>query len=189
MYLQNYIGISLITYILCCKYLSRFEEKTKQRNLAFKRSMSNFILLLAIVLTHNLKLPTKNNVWYVDLCALIVWVIGAEIIFSVGHYTLHNEHLYWIHKQHHENNPSFSTSCIDCNFIEFVTTNISSIGLPMYLFPGSLGMGIFWIIFATVNTCIAHSKEGDHMIHHKRFRYNYSQGSYLFDKIMGTYLK
>lgn len=189
MYLQNYVVISTVTYILSCKYLSNFEEKKPQRNLAFKRSMANFILLFCLLVTYDIKMPTKINIWYIDLCVLLAWIIGAEIIFSVGHYTLHNEHLYWIHKQHHENNPSYSTSSIDSNFIEFITTNITSIGLPMYLCPGSLPLSIFWVVFVTVNTCIAHSKEGEHMNHHKKFRYNYSQGSYLFDKMLGTYLK
>tara|TARA_E500000331_G_C17238383_1_gene705876 strand:+ start:74 stop:646 length:573 start_codon:yes stop_codon:yes gene_type:complete len=189
MYLQNYIGLSLITYLIGCKYLSRFEDKTDQRHLAFKRSIANFICVLVIVLMHNLKMPTKNNSWLGDLYVLIVWFVAAEVIFSTGHYTLHNKHLYWIHKQHHENNPSFSTSSLDSNFIEFVTTNIFSIALPMYVCPGSLPLGIFWVVFVTVNTCIAHSKEGDHLKHHKMFNYNYGQGTYLFDKIMGTYLK
>jgi sterol desaturase/sphingolipid hydroxylase (fatty acid hydroxylase superfamily) len=133
-------------------------------------------------------LPTnKIGIWH-DLLCLALWAVGAELIFSISHYALHSKHLYWIHKQHHENNPTYSTSCLDAHPIEFFTGNVGSIALPMIMYPGSVAMSFFWIIFTTANTCHAHCIEGAHTIHHERFRYNYGQGGYVFDRIMGTFI-
>lgn len=192
MYLQIYILLSHITYYTTCNFLKKYEEDKIQRKIASVRSTKNFTLsyIVSIILTtmrYHI-MPTVNNEWTQDVITFILWLIMAETIFSTVHFLLHKKSLYWIHKQHHENNPSYSTSSLDCHPIEFLIANVSSIATPMYIFHGSRVLGSFWIIFATINTCYAHYKEGDHMIHHRRFRYNYGQGSYLFDKLMGTYL-
>jgi len=66
--------------------------------------------------------------------------------------------------------------------------NVGAIALPMVMYPGSVAISFFWVMFVTANTCHAHSIEGAHTIHHERFTYNYGQGGYVFDRIMGTFI-
>jgi sterol desaturase/sphingolipid hydroxylase (fatty acid hydroxylase superfamily) len=192
MHSQIYILVSLLCYIITCAFLGLYEKNDRQRKIALFRSLENFltITMLSIFASYFKyeHIPTYYDSFPVDMLALVVWILMSEVIFSTLHYFLHFPILYrWIHKQHHENNPSYSTSSLDCNIIEFIITNVGAVAMPMIIWPGSIWMGILWIAFATVNTCIAHSLEGDHMVHHTEFKYNYGQGTYVFDKIMGTY--
>jgi len=192
MHSQIYILVSLLSYFASCTFLGLYEKKEGQRKIALFRSLENFltVTMLSVFVSYFKyeHIPTYYDSFPVDMLALVIWILMSEVIFSTLHYFLHFPILYrWIHKQHHENNPSYSTSSLDCNIIEFIFANVGAVGIPMIIWPGSGWMGLFWIVFVTANTCVAHSIEGDHMIHHTQFRYNYGQGTYLFDKIMGTY--
>ena len=192
MYLQLYILSSLITYAFCCYFLQTWDPPyTKQRTIALRRSMENYLhfTFASLVLSYHGFgfLPTADIGIWQDLLRLALWAVTSELIFSLSHYALHSKYLYWIHKQHHENKPTYSTSCLDCHPIEFFTSNVGAIALPMVMYPGSVAMSFFWIVFATANTCHAHSIEGAHTIHHERFRWNYGQGGYVFDRIIGTF--
>ena len=194
MYFQTYIIVSNVTYYIACNFFKHTEGKSLQRIIAYQNSYKNFMYLngLSVILYNffNIKrMPTKsdNSLLY-DIFTVVWWSLMSEFIFSILHRLLHTKKLYWIHKQHHKNNPSFSTSSLDCHPLEFFFCNTLSIVLPMYMFPASGIIGLLWIIFVTLNTCYAHHKEGTHMIHHRRFKYNYGQGSYMLDKAFGTYL-
>lgn len=193
MYSQLYIIISLSTYLIGCYVLERYERPyTKQRQIALVRTMNNFLVITAISVWLSYigytKIPVLDRGWIGDVLTLVIWVMLSEAIFSLAHYTFHNKYLYrWIHKQHHENNPSYSTSSLDCHWLEFIIANVGAVLLPMVWLPASANMSACWILFATLNTCFAHSQAGNHTIHHTDFIWNYGQGIYAFDKIMGTY--
>ena len=194
MYLQTYIIVSNVTYCIACNFFKATESKSIQRIIAYQNSCKNFMYLNALSIflsfVFNIKrLPVaSNNSLVFDIFTVVWWSFMSEFIFTILHRLLHTKQLYWIHKQHHKNNPSFSTSSLDCHPLEFFFCNTLSIALPIYMFPASNIIGLLWIIFVTVNTCYAHHTEGIHMIHHKKFRYNYGQGSYALDRLCGTYV-
>lgn len=178
------IFISHMTYILTCLFFSNYEKKTDQRSVAFYRSNCNFFILYCISLYVPYHLPTtKSNAIYV----LIMWIILADVIFTLTHVLLHTKYFYWLHKQHHTNNPTFSTSTFDSHIVEYLLGNVSTGLIPMLLVPGSDNTKIIWLICANVNTIAGHHMDGPHMVHHKLLNYNYGQGFYIWDRIFGTY--
>lgn len=192
MYLQTYLIIANTTYYVSCKFFEPLENQSLQRIIAFQNSMKNFMhtALLCIILNifgiNKIPTTTENSTLY-DTVLLFWWAFITEIIFTIVHRMLHTDKLYWIHKQHHKNNPSFSTSSMDSHPIEFIFGNVLSIAVPIYLYPGSKTISTLYIIGVVANSCYSHSVEGKHTIHHKRFRFNYGQGSFLFDRVFGTY--
>ena len=88
-----------------------------------------------------------------------------------------------------QNNPSYSTSCLDAHPLEFFFGNVFVVGLPMCIFKGSEIATLIWVGYAMFNTIWGHTVEGEHKIHHKgRFRYNYGAAPFfIFDRMLGTY--
>ena len=180
------IFISHMTYILTCLYYGLSEEKTDQRGLAYYRSNMNFFILycLSLCIPFN-NIPTsETHILYV----LIIWILIADAIFTFTHMLLHTKYLYWLHKQHHSNNPSFSTSTFDSHIVEYLFGNVSTGLIPMLIVPGSDIAQIIWLVGANINTVAGHHMEGPHMVHHKLLKYNYGQGLYLWDRLLGTYV-
>ena len=171
--------ISLSTYIIGCHW----EERTKQSQIAWDRSIDNLLLIC----TTSLFLPDPPT-GTGTLAPLVCWTLLSEGLFTATHRMLHAPHLYKaIHKRHHENNPSSATACLDSHPVEFLLGNVSIVVLPMILVPGTRAVQLIWVFLAVANTIYAHGTRGPHMIHHSQFNVNYGQGFYLFDRMLGTY--
>ena len=115
------------------------------------------------------------------------WLFLSEIFFTVSHRLFHTKYLYRYHKQHHLNNPSYTTSSFDAAVPEFLIGNIATAIIPIYIIPGTFIMQVIYIIFVVYNVVLSHCQEGAHTIHHKTHNYNYGQGLYLLDRMFGTY--
>lgn len=186
MFTQYLILTGLLSYISTCTYFEFKQEYIHQKKIAFKRSFTNFILLhhTAYFLNFN-EIPTNNERFLFS--DIFIWIILSEVIFTCIHRLFHTKYLFKYHKQHHENNPSYSVSALDAHYLEFLFGNISTVLIPMIIFHGSDMSQLLWIIIATLSTVTAHHFDGPHKIHHTTYNCNYGQGLYLLDRIFGTY--
>lgn len=174
--------IGLISYILSCIYLGKNENYTRQKRLAFFNSIYNFFVLILISIVIP-PFPTSKSNFF----PFISWLFLSELFFTTSHRILHTKYLYCYHKQHHLNNPSYTTSSFDASILEFLFGNVITGIIPIYIVPGTFIMQVFYVIFVIYNVVLSHSREGPHTIHHKKFNCNYGQGLYLLDRIFGTY--
>ena len=185
MTILSLITLSHAIYLNMCMVYSFVEENTEQRKEAFAHSNLNFFALyvLSRCVPFDELPPGNSNM----ILTLAVWVLLADIIFTVTHRLLHTKYLYWIHKKHHQNNPSYTASTYDAHLIEFLFGNVATGLVPMIVFPGSYTTQFIWIASANTNTILGHYKEGPHLTHHKLVKCNYGQGLYMWDRLFGTF--
>lgn len=174
-------------YVSMCAVLSMYEKNTEQRRIGFLRSTVNFVLLYPFSYWFTDVPEGSGSFWVLPL-----WVVLSDAIFTATHRLLHTKPLYWIHKQHHSSNNAtgtYSTSTFDSHPLEFFFGNITTALIPTLLVRGTETVQWIWFLSATINTILGHFQEGPHLVHHRRVKYNYGQGFYLWDKLFGTYIK
>lgn len=168
--------LSICVYTLTVMYL----EQTGK--IAFMKSLLNYVyaLLLSLVVD----LPTTDGF---APYKMFVWVVLADIIFTVTHRALHTPYLYSLHKEHHMHHSPNAADTFDAHPFEFIFGNVATAVLPMILFPADVYTQYIWIGVATLNTILSHHHDGPHTMHHRLLKCNYGQGLYLFDRLCGTY--
>ena len=168
--------LSLGVYTSSVTYLGQTKEIT------YMKSLLNY--LSVVVLSMFVELPTMDTF---TPYMMFVWVILADIIFTITHRALHTRYLYHLHKEHHMHHSPKAADTFDANPLEFIFGNVATAVLPMLLFPADVYTQYIWIGVATLNTILSHHHDGPHTMHHRLLKYNYGQGLYLFDRLCGTY--
>lgn len=125
-------------------------------------------------------------------------IVIADWYFYCVHRLLHTK-LFWpYHRAHHRGNISVVRS-LDADISEHIYANIgmATVGIAgLYVFFGlvlDFYFLVFWVAFATVNTCISHSNlripfdKGVHLVHHQTMNKNYGVGLCVADKIFGSF--
>lgn len=173
-------------YVCMCALLSGYEKKTMQRTTGFVHSTMNFIVLYSLSLWFTDIPEGSGSFWVIP-----IWIVMSDAIFTCTHRLLHTPTLYWIHKQHHLSNSitgTYTTSTFDSHILEFLFGNISTALIPPLLVRGTDTIQLLWFVSATINTILSHFQEGPHLVHHRRVKYNYGQGLYIWDRLFGTYV-
>ena len=79
-----------------------------------------------------------------NIFPFISWIFFGELLFTVSHRIFHTKYLYCYHKQHHLNNPSYTTSSFDASILEFLIGNILPTVIPIYIIPGTFILQVFY---------------------------------------------
>jgi sterol desaturase/sphingolipid hydroxylase (fatty acid hydroxylase superfamily) len=93
------------------------------------------------------------------------------------------------HKYHHMNIEVYPIDFLEFDYIDNIAQTLY-VNLPLYFVPMNIDdYAMIYYIYATCAFLI-HSDiiNKDHMIHHRRFKYNYSLLIPVFDILFGTYL-
>lgn len=134
-----------------------------------------------------------------SIASLPIIIISGDIYFYLSHRPLHSKYFWHLHKSHHQGRVCVAKS-LDADMVEHLFGNLGSfiagfILLRYFNFIVNIYVIHFWVLLATINTCISHSAgaapydSGIHHIHHKLLKYNFGTGLYLMDRLMGSYKK
>ena len=123
----------------------------------------------------------------------LCWIVLADIIFYIMHKLFHNYYLYvYIHSIHHKYKITNGICALYAHPIDYITTNILPLSLPLIILQPPDEFIRFIIIFSTTYTIII-SHGGytflpkNHLLHHIKHKYNY--GIFISDKVFQTSLE
>jgi sterol desaturase/sphingolipid hydroxylase (fatty acid hydroxylase superfamily) len=128
--------------------------------------------------------------------AFLLCVLLADCWFYIGHRFCHWHSWFYkhIHKLHHVYSEPMGITAFDSHPIEHLLLNILSVAMgPLVFFyigyPFTENQFLQWIVFVTMNSVRAHSSYSiHHYNHHKYLFYNYGQGTYVLDILLGTFM-
>lgn len=119
----------------------------------------------------------------------LLCIIFADISFYFTHRLMHTKFFYRWHKQHHQFNIAYPIVALYASPVEAIICDALSVGLGPALLKLTVLELQAWMIFMAVHSLILHSSlnyGGDHVVHHKKFGYNYGLFC-IVDHVMGTY--
>ena len=131
---------------------------------------------------------------YTILWQFPIFSIMEEFIFYYSHSMLHHKYLYKrIHKKHHEWIAPVALAAGYAHPVEYVVSNLATIGIPPMLFKSHVIIQIAWYSHVVVNTLIEHSgyhlpflqSSEYHDYHHLKFDQNFGTFN-LLDYLNGT---
>jgi sterol desaturase/sphingolipid hydroxylase (fatty acid hydroxylase superfamily) len=194
------INASLIHFICYWTMVYIYDKKVPKKSL-ITSSISSFknqiFYTFPLTFMFFKYYPVIHDDILISLCYLPLIVSISDIYFYITHKPLHSKLLFHLHKFHHTGEIHVAKS-LDANGFEHIFGNLGSfMSGPILLWYNGLIINIYvlnlWIAIATLNTCVSHSNKqcwldnGDHLNHHKYYKYNYGFGFYIVDKLTGTY--
>lgn len=130
-----------------------------------------------------------------NLVKVLINYIITDILFYHIHLLMHQPQIYpYVHKMHHSfSKDVYALTALYCTGYEMIFLNVLSTSLgcvlmqmpPLYIY--------IWFFLVSLNAVSTHSGftlsfliDGNHIIHHELFNYNYGTSVYL-DKLYGTF--
>lgn len=144
--------------------------------------------VLISFLRHKHYLTLENNLLLQSFGNLLLYSIFIEFIYYMLHRLYHTQYAYFLHRLHHE---SYEVYPFDGLYLTIAdqTSIIASFGIPAFFIQ--LNIYEFWWIlyFYSTMTYLSHCPIifHHHIIHHKRFKCNFSMVFPWFDYIFNTY--
>lgn len=180
---------SVVTFHLTMYFSSSCDFSDDNWVSAYKKSIQNYTITCLVSLF--LDIPTISY-HYSQIVLFIPQMILSDFIFYFSHRLFHTKYLYSIHKQHHIWKSPVSSSFLDCNIIEHLTVNVTTVVIPLLVFNVSYIQSMIWVIMSTVSSITGHISSYDnnqpHVLHHRHSNCNYGAGGfYIIDKLLGTY--
>jgi sterol desaturase/sphingolipid hydroxylase (fatty acid hydroxylase superfamily) len=192
-----YICLSLIYKMIDYRQTHHQLDISHYRQVAPKVFTNLFVSFVCCEIVDNIGFcHGHGGIVEIGLCFSIS-MITTDIWFYTFHRLFHQiPSLYRIHKLHHTYIEPFAFAAIYSHTIEHVVANIGSIAIGVLVSNligiCSIEFVYMWVLLATWSTCSAHARVNSdtspHSQHHELFNFNYGQGVYICDKIMGSYI-
>jgi sterol desaturase/sphingolipid hydroxylase (fatty acid hydroxylase superfamily) len=195
----TYWSLGFIFYLLDLKYLDASSNNWKKYNNAISTSLFNqfFITLPTLYFLNShikksIETSTNDTIPIIGMKLFLIINI-SNIIFYLLHRLLHYNKAYkYIHSIHHEFVEPVAVAAFYAHPIEHLFANTLSFLIPFIIFGTTYNVMIILIVIGTIQTILAHStyisKSNDHIIHHKKYKYNFGFSGYI-DRIFQTYTK
>ena len=119
----------------------------------------------------------------------LMYVLSHDIWFYFIHVVLHHPTIYWIHKEHHKNNPPNYSDAYVGHIIEIGGQNIG-VFIPCLLGYIDYRSLLFAGLVIHIRNLIRHDTRcnfltgNHHLLHHAYLNCNY--GEYWIDSLLGT---
>jgi len=196
-HLSSYWLSVMLLYSYEKEYINKSSENIIKYKNAIKISLFNqfgITLPLVYLLRNNLEKSFIYSNINFNVCINTLFILfSSGLLFYIFHYILHLPYFYKkIHKMHHEYIIPMAPASLYAHPIEHILCNNLSFLIPFMIFGTTYYIAMFLIILGSIMVTTSHVDYNfpifgySHVIHHKKFNYNYGFGN-IFDKVFGTY--
>lgn len=197
-------SLSAIMDVCVTTFASRFE---KLHTVDYDLSLSDRVCLMSnsivetLFVSHIVHLARELPVTTpMTLPSILLLFLMDDAIYAPFHYLLHTRHLYkYIHARHHRiRRPSLSYIHATLEHpVEMIGALLLHLAMMMVLWPLLCRVSVFaHLVTKAVLACLNHCgrdvqilwyRTQYHDIHHHRYKVNFSQYSFAWDRVMGTF--
>lgn len=204
-YFITYWMTSALCYV-CDRYLNKkYKLQNKEINLGKYHNSAKYVLylqLISFIPTISVMYPV---LYYVNidlswkypgiinsLYKLILTTLIFDLLFYIGHRSLHTKLLYKYHKRHHEWTAPVGVVAHYADILEFFVVDILLAAISPVIAGCNSLLSCIWIVIASFMVIITHSGYDlfcvkSHDEHHEKFNCNY--GILFTDHIFNTQYK